>query len=170
MAPALPSVEEVCRSEAPYVVRVLRYFGVAEKDVPDTAQEVFLVVHRKLGEFEQRSSLRTWLYRICQRAASDYRKRAHVRREVVTGEPLGQEIVDGVGAVEGAEARSLLMNALARLDDEKRAVFVLFEIEGLEMKEVAEVVGCPLQTAYSRLHAARRILADAIVSAERGVA
>jgi RNA polymerase sigma-70 factor, ECF subfamily len=162
-------VAEVFRSEVPYVARALRYFGVPDKDLADVCQEVFIVVHRKLSEFEQRSSLRTWLFRICQRAASDYRKKAYVRLETgVETTPESSAPVDSF--TEPLETRRLLLRALEQLDDDKRAVFVLFEIEGLDMKEVAQVMDCPLQTAYSRLHAARRTLAAALREQTRGVA
>jgi RNA polymerase sigma-70 factor (ECF subfamily) len=131
---------------------------------------VFVIVHRKLAEFEHRAAIRTWLYRICQRAASDYRKRAHVRREVTTGEVIERGQVDGRAVVDGAETRAVLQRALDLLDEDKRTVFVLFEIEGFGMKEVATIVGCPLQTAYSRLHAARRILSEAVIGLREGVA
>lgn len=172
-APEQPSgltVEAVFRAEVPYVARALRYFGVPDKDLADVCQEVFLVVHRKLGEFEHRSSVRTWLFSICQRSASDYRRRAHNRREVMVDEPLAGASTDSEQFTQSMEARRELLRALDLLDDDKRDVFVLFEIEGLEMKEVAEVVQCPLQTAYSRLHAARRMLAAYLERAEAGVA
>src|SRR5688572_4381310 len=66
---------------AAFVTRVLRRFGVAEADAADACQEVFLVVLRKLPEFEGRAAHRTWLYRICVCVAADYRKRAHRRYE-----------------------------------------------------------------------------------------
>ncbi len=144
---------------ARYVIRTLRHLGVREADVDDVAQEVFVTVHRKLAEFEGRSKLRTWLYAICLRVASDHRRRAYVVREratdnppVDTGERTGNEPDASL------ESRAFVRELLARLDDDKRTVLVLYEIEGLTMREVAEVVGCPLQTAYSRLHAARELL------------
>lgn len=167
--PPLLDVAEVFRNEVPYVARALRYFGVPDKDLADVCQEVFIVVHRKLSEFEHRSSLRTWLFRICQRAASDYRKKAYVRLETpVEATPESSAPVDPF--TQPLETRRLLLRALDQLDNDKRAVFVLFEIEGLDMKEVAEVMGCPLQTAYSRLHAARRTLAETLREQTRGVA
>ncbi|MBL0195754.1 MAG: sigma-70 family RNA polymerase sigma factor [Myxococcales bacterium] len=150
-------VATVFREHLPFVFRALRRLGVAEGDIDDVCQEVFVVVMRKLAEFEGRSQLRTWIYGICVRSASDYRKRAPRRREVLTDEvPEG---VTGKGPHEyatEAEARDLLDRLLAELDDDKRAVFVLYEIEELTMAEVALALECPLQTAYSRLHAARR--------------
>jgi RNA polymerase sigma-70 factor (ECF subfamily) len=157
------SSRQVFDEHAPFVWRTLRYLGVPEPDLPDVCQEVFITVHRKLETFEGRSTLRTWLYRICQRAASDYRRRAYVRREVVSENPSGTapaaQRLDGVAHL---EARDALQFALDALDEAKRVVFVLYEIEGLSMKEVAEALDCPLQTAYSRLHAARRAVTEAL--------
>jgi RNA polymerase sigma-70 factor (ECF subfamily) len=159
----------LCRAEGAYVVRSLRYFGVPERDLPDVAQDVLLVVHRKLPEFEQRSSVRTWLYRIAQRSASDYRRKAHVRKERMMADEQ-HERSDGHGATQRLEARAELVRALDQLDDDKRTVFVLYEIEGLDMKQVAEVLECPLQTAYSRLHAARALMVRVLSDDQRGVA
>ncbi len=121
-----------------------------------------MVVHRRLAEFEGRSALRTWVYGICVRTASDYRRRASHKRELVTESPPEQAAADDPHEdVAGRQARKLLDGILSELDDDKRAVFVLFEIEELAMSEVAKAVGCPLQTAYSRLHAARALVAAA---------
>ena len=129
-----------------------------------------MVVHRKLPEFEGRSSVRTWLYRICRRTASDYRRRAYVRRESVFEAPEDQAPTLVAGGHEQLEARQVLLRALDQLDEEKRLVFVLFEIEGLTMHEVVDVVECPLQTAYSRLHAARRLVEQYVRDAQQGAA
>jgi len=152
----------VFREHASYAWRVLRHLGVAENDVEDVCQEVFLIVHKKLGSFEGRSSLRTWVYGICVRAASDYRKRGFRRKETVTEVP--PEVAsasDPHGEAAGRQARLLLDKILGELDDDKREVFVLYEIEEFPMNDVAVAVGCPLQTAYSRLHAARAIVEKA---------
>ena len=157
LAPAVPSFAEVYRDYAQYAWRVLRRLGVREADVEDVCQEMFLVVHKKLPKFGQRSSVRTWLYSIALRCASDYRRRAHVKREeprraVDDGAPID---APQPASLAHREARVLLDQILDALDEPKRAVFVLYELEELPMAEVAEAVGCPLQTAYSRLHAAR---------------
>ncbi len=147
---------------ARYVIRSLRHLGVREADVEDVAQEVFVTVHRKLPEFEGRSKLRTWIYAICLRVASDHRRRAYVVRERATSSPPiddGQR--SGHEPDTSVESRATLQGLLGVLDEDKRQVLVLYEIEGFTMREVAEVVGCPLQTAYSRLHAARELLRDA---------
>ncbi len=156
------SFERVFHEQAPYVWRALRRLGVAEADADDVCQDVFMVVHRKLGTFDG-SSLRTWLYGICLRVASEHRRRPHRRREEVV-EAVPEE---GVAAsqedeVERRRALVRLDAALEQLDDDKRAVFVLFELEQMPMVEVAEAAGCPLQTAYSRLYAARKIVLAAL--------
>ena len=165
------TVAQVFRDHAPFVWRALRRLGVREADVEDVCQEVFVVVHRRLADFEGRSSVRTWVYGICVRVASDWRKRAHVRREMLAPKDEGSEKEldappssrrglprDPGAEVARREARAILDGILDQLDEDKRAVFVLYEIEQLTMNEVAEAIGCPLQTAYSRLHAARKIV------------
>ena len=155
----IPSFPEIFRTYSGFVWRVLLRLGVAEADVEDVAQEVFMGVHRNLERFEGRCTLRTWVYGICHRRAVDYRRRAYVRREVATDEP--PEMVEEATQERGLDvqhARDRLNQVLESLDEDKRAVFVLFEIEQLPMDEVAEIVGCPLQTAYSRLYAARKKL------------
>jgi RNA polymerase sigma-70 factor, ECF subfamily len=164
-----PSLADVFRREAPFVWRALRRLGVREADVEDVCQEVFVVVHRKLSDFEGRSSLRTWIYGICARTASDYRRSARVRHEVVTDTPpetTSEARQHDVLAMR--EARAKLDRILDQLDDDKRAVFVLYEIEELSMNEVAEALGCRLQTAYSRLHAARKIVESAVQKESAG--
>ncbi len=163
------TVAEVFRELAPFVWRALRRLGVAERDVDDACQEVFMVVHRKLAEFEGRSTVRTWVYGIAVRVASDYRKRGHVRREIVTGDmPENAAKDDPHDDAARRQARATLDRILDELDEDKRAVFVLYEIEQVTMAEVAEAVGCPLQTAYSRLHAARKLVEGAIAIARQG--
>jgi RNA polymerase sigma-70 factor, ECF subfamily len=158
-----PSMRTIFDEHARYIIRALRHLGISEADVEDVAQEVFVTVHRKLPEFEGRAKLRTWLYAICLRVASDHRRRAYVVRERATDSPpidTGER--SGAEPDTSVESRAFVQHLLGELDEDKRTVLVLYEIEGLTMREVAEVVGCPLQTAYSRLHAAREILQGAV--------
>lgn len=167
LAPAAgQSLREIFEANVAFVWRTLRHFGVSEADVEDVCQEVFVVVHRKLSGFEGRSALRTWLYGICFRVAKDHRSRAYMRREIAVSEPPPHAApATQETDYARAEARLVLDRILDMLDEDKRAVFVLYEIEGLPMREVAEVVGCPLQTAYSRLQAARKIVLEAAEAA-----
>ena len=165
---APPSLRTVFDEHARYVIRTLRHFGIKEADVEDVAQEVFVTVHRKLPEFEGRSKLRTWLYAICLRVASDHRRRAYVVRERVTeNPPVDSGERTGAEPDASLESRAFVQQLLGTLDEDKRAVLILYDIEGLAMREVAEVIGCPLQTAYSRLHAARELLRVAWEQSQR---
>lgn len=153
-----PDLAQVFNEHAPFVWRTLRRLGLSPADADDATQEVFLVVHRKLRDFENRSSLRTWIYGICVRVAFAALRRARAPHAGL--EPSPSQAPDEHVAMR--EARALLDRALSVLDDDKRAVFVLFEIEQLPMAEVAVALECPLQTAYSRLHAARARVTEAI--------
>ena len=153
----VPTIQHIFAEHASFIWRTQRRLGVRDADVEDLCQEVFLVVHRKLAEFQARSSLRTWLYGICVRTASDYRRSARVQNEEVMSAIPEQSIpAEPHHALERRRALERLDAVLDELDDDKRAVFVLYEIEQLPMSDVAEAVGCPLPTAYSRLHAARK--------------
>jgi RNA polymerase sigma-70 factor (ECF subfamily) len=154
-------LDALFREHARYVWRCLRHLGVADADVDDVCQEVFITAQRKLPEFEGRSSLRSWLYGIALRTASDHRRSAYVRRERAVSDPAELDEPALGDSHARTEARHVLHSLLAALDQDRRDVVVLYEIEGFTMKEVAELVGCPLQTAYSRLYSARAALTDA---------
>jgi RNA polymerase sigma-70 factor (ECF subfamily) len=138
------------------VWRVLRRHGVREPDTEDACQEVFVVVLRRLGDFDGTASVRTWLYGIARRVASRFRSRAHARREVCVDLP--PEVAQAAQAEQRAEQSELaraIEDALASLSEDKREVFELYEIDGMPMREVAATLEVPLQTAFTRLYAAR---------------
>lgn len=161
---AVDTFDTLFRDYAQFVWRTLGRLGVPRKDLSDASQEVFLVVYRKLGDFEGRSSVKTWIYGISVRVASAWRRKAsHLREEMRPDAPEQATHPSQDGDLERRQARERLMQALALLDDEKRAVFVLYELEELSMPQVAESLGCPLTTAYSRLHAARKAVRAAFL-------
>ena len=152
---------------AAFVWRCLQYFGVATASLDDAMQDVFLVVHRRLGEFEGRAQVRTWLYSIARRVAPNHRRGVKRRGHM---EPIPEDLGDAASVgphdlVERAEARRLLVELVGRLDEDKREVFVLIEIEQLSAPEVAELCGVPLNTVYSRLRAARLAFDRALAAA-----
>jgi RNA polymerase sigma-70 factor (ECF subfamily) len=166
---ARPDLEfrRIFDGHAAAVSRTLRYLGVPEADLMDAAQEVFLVVNRRFREFEGRSTLSTWIRQICLRVALSHRRRRGRRREDIVEQPpdAGVEAEQHSG-LERREERLRLNRLLDALDDDQRAVIVLYEIELLPMREVAETVGCPLQTAYSRRKAALERLRAAMNEGE----
>ncbi|MDB4986261.1 MAG: hypothetical protein JWN04_1439, partial [Myxococcaceae bacterium] len=131
--------DAVVAEHGPYIWRVLRRLGVRPSDVEDVWQETFIVVHRKLDAFEGRSQLRTWLSAIAVRVASDYRNRAHRRREQATDEvPDGGTAASQHDDLVEQERRALLDRLIGELKPEQREVIVLYEFAELPMQEVAE--------------------------------
>lgn len=162
-----PTFSALFSEHAPFVLRVMRHLGVAQADLNDQSQEVFVAVFQGLAGFEARSSERTWIYGICVRVASNYRRRAYVRRERAVSEPPEQRApADQHAELEQARGAAELGRLLDCLDADKREVFVLYELEELPMKDVAAACDCPLQTAYSRLRAARKILLERVKQQE----
>jgi RNA polymerase sigma-70 factor (ECF subfamily) len=146
---------QIFDQQAVTVGRTLRYLGVAEADLMDAAQEVFLVVDRRYAEFEGRATVSTWIHEICVRVAMSSRRRQRRRREDVVSETPEVEVAAEQDArLAARQDRELLRSLLGSLDETARQIVVLHEIEGLPMREVAEIVGCPLQTAYSRCKSA----------------
>jgi RNA polymerase sigma-70 factor (ECF subfamily) len=149
-----------------FVWRNLRRLGVFESEVEDRAQEVFVVAHRRFDEFEERGhGPRAWLFQIVLRVASDARRHHRRHPEV----PDGGDVVDRAcvdapqpEAVARREALSRLDGALATIDLGRRAVLVLHEIEEMTAPEIAQVLGIPLNTVYSRLRVAREKLEEAL--------
>lgn len=153
--------EEIFRECAPYVWRLLGRLGVPASDVPDVAQEVFLVVHRRLVDFEGRSSLRTWIYSICVFVARGWkRKRMRLREQIQLDLPDDRAASEDApdAALQRRHARQLLSEALSELSEDQREVFVLYELEELPIVEIAQLLECPQSTVYSRLSVARRAL------------
>lgn len=157
--------EEVFRAQAPFVWRCLRRLGVSAADADDVTQEVFVIVHRKLHEYDGRASLRAWIYGIARRKAADHRELSHKRHEEAPGE-LPDRPRDSTPSPESASDRrrkiARLDEALAELDEPKRAAFVLYEIEGLSLAEIAAATDTAISTVHARLDAARKQLRAAV--------
>lgn len=163
-----PSVAAVFEEHARFVWRTVRRLGASEADAHDATQDVFLVVHRRLRDFESGASMRSWLYGICVKVLADSRKRVTSRREqLVEHVPEHSVAPSQETALDERQVRARLHAVLATLDPKKREVFVLFELEELTLAEIAIAVECPLQTAYSRLQAARKVVHDAFTGAAR---
>lgn len=158
--PAAPTdVAALYRSHGDLVWRALARFGVREADLLDQSQEVWIVVHRQLRRFRGESSVETWLFGIARRVAAAYRRRAFFRREEASADPAGGEAAGGSPEedLELRLARGRFARILDRMTLDQRAVFVMFEVEGSSGREIAELLGCPLQTVFSRLRRAREV-------------
>lgn len=160
---ALPDFDAVYEENFKFVWRAARRLGIDPADTDDIVQEVFVIAHRRLPEFEGRAQVRTWLYKILvgvvrHHFRSRQRKPGHRPAESPDDlESLRDQRHGGPAeAVERADAVRILDGILARLDADKREVFVLAEVEQLSSVEIAEVLGVNVNTIYSRLRTARQ--------------
>lgn len=158
-----PSLTTVYRQHHAFVWRTLRCLGVADAAVDDAVQDVFLVVHRRLDEFEGRSALRTWLYEIARRVAWRHRQRAQADALRSFELPDLHAAPDLDDAVARAQALEIVRVFLDRIDEDKAAVYVLAELGGLHGSEIAADLGVNVNTVHARLRAARRELERLLV-------
>lgn len=142
-------------AEYEFVWRSLLHLGVPEAAVDDALQDVFVVVHRRLEEFDPTRSLRSWLWGIARRVARDHRRSAArvQRRLSVVRRPEPAPSPEDLAA--RREASALVETFLGGLSDDQRDVFVLAELEELTAPEIASALGVKVNTVYSRLRAAR---------------
>jgi RNA polymerase sigma-70 factor (ECF subfamily) len=158
-------VRAIYRQHARFVWLSLQRLGVYPSDLDDVAQDVFVIVHRRLDTFDRRARVTTWLFGICMRVAANYRRRRRWTRELLSGWTEDERpalLLAADDVLVRREEREIAERALDRLDVAKRAIFVMFEIESLSCLEIAELMSVPIGTVYSRLHAARRQLAKTI--------
>jgi RNA polymerase sigma-70 factor, ECF subfamily len=148
-----------------FVWRTVRAFGVAEAHLEDAVQDVFVVVHRRLAEFAGRARIETWLFAIARRVAGAYRRTAMRKtdRQQALDEALALASSDDTfAALSRAQAAAAVAALLEQLDEDKRIVFALVELEQMSVPDVAAVLGINLNTAYSRLRLARRAFEAAV--------
>ncbi len=160
-APAPPQamdLQTLYETQFDFVWRSLRRLGVPESDVSDAIQEVFMIAHRKLPEFEGRAKFSTWLFQIALGVAGTRRRRAHLRREVMDLSLVDEHCAATRSPEETVSFHqevAFLDRALEAMNLDQRAVFVLYEIEELPSEEIAALLGIPLGTVYSRLRLGR---------------
>ena len=128
------TLADVYRDYFPFVWRLVRRLGVADSHLEDAVQDVFIVVHRRLPDFEGRSSVRTWLGSIVRRVVADYRRSkarkpalSHARTDVEVDD-LSVAHASPEEGVMATEAARILYTLLDELDDDKREVFILAEL------------------------------------------
>jgi RNA polymerase sigma-70 factor (ECF subfamily) len=158
--PSLTEFEAVYRSHFRFVWRTLSRFGVRDADLMDMSQNVFVIVHRQLAGFEGRSELTTWLFSICRLVAKDYRRSAHIRREIVVdAREIGQRQPVQAGTLTRLDSQrlsELLEVILNSIPDKFRVVFVMFELDKMSGDEIARFLNVPEGTVRSRLRLARK--------------
>ena len=160
----MPQFEAIYQQYFDFVWSSVRRLGVGGASMDDVVQEVFIVVHSRLHTLQQPESLRSWIYGVVRRTVSSHRRshRAQVVREsVVAGEGLARARTP-LDLTEQAGELKLLNKLLAGMDEAKREIFLLVELDELSVPEVADALEIPLNTAYSRLRAARLAFEEAL--------
>ncbi len=160
--PAL-SFDDVYDAYVDFVWQSARRLGVSEAAADDVVQQTFVVVHRRLLDFEGRSSLRTWIFSVLLRVVREHRrsmrrKSPHWMQSAPADPdelPDDAREADPFEALSRAEAARVIEELLESLDEDKREVFVLAELEQMTAPEIAEVTGLVPRAVYSRLRAAR---------------
>ncbi len=164
---AAPAFEDIYARHAAFVFRNLRRLGVPERHLDDAVQDVFVVVHRRLTEFEGRSAVTTWLFAIVLGVGRNYR-RSHRRHAAEA--PGGDDPDELIGApaerpdrrAEQAQAVRVLCTLLDELDEDKREAFVLSQLEGMTAPEISEALGVNVNTVYARIRAATKAFEQAV--------
>jgi RNA polymerase sigma-70 factor (ECF subfamily) len=153
------------RDHAPFVANFAARLGVRKEEVDDVVQEVFLVAHRRGGFVPGPARPTTWLAEITLRVVSSSRRRLRRSREEPDTEAIAAAQARRGSSpgeqVEAGEALRRVQQALDTLDEGKRAVFILFELEGENCESIAAGLGIPIGTVYSRLHKARKQFMEA---------
>ena len=156
-------------ANAGYVAASLGRLGIAAGDRDDLVSEIFVRVHKELATYDADRPIRPWLFAFAARVASEHRRLARHRREVI-GEvadvPSAAPAADRL--LEDGDAKRLVNVALEALDEDKRAVFVLHDLDETPVPEIARALGIAEGTAYSRLRAARAEFTAAVRRAQLG--
>ena len=162
--PAHLDAARLFRDHAQFVANFVMRLGMRREEVDDVVQEVFLVAHRRGGFIPGVARPTTWLAEIALRVCSSTRRRQRRSRE----EPDVQAVADAVASTRGpgeqaetAESLRRVQQALETLDEAKRAVFILFELDGESCEAIAAGLAIPVGTVYSRLHKARKLFMEA---------
>lgn len=149
--------EQLYAEHFEFVWRTLRRLGVALEDLDDAAQDVFIVFLRRRAEFRGQSSYRTWLFGIASNVTHEHRRK---RKRAAQSKPITDtHLAHGPSPLEQAssiEELRLVDAFLASLDENKRHVFILAELEQMSAPEIAATLNIKLNTVYSRLRVARQ--------------
>lgn len=154
----LPPFSEIYQRYFDFVWSSAKHLGIGTESIDDVVQEVFIVIHAKLHTVQQPESLRSWIYGVVRRTVSGHRRShksqgVHSDRLEEAPAPAGSTPLD---AAEQNAQLAVLSSLLAEIDEPKREVFFLAELEEMTVPEIAEALEIPINTAYSRLRAARQ--------------
>ncbi|HEY3235968.1 MAG TPA: RNA polymerase sigma factor [Polyangiaceae bacterium] len=157
-----PDFDSVYAEHFAFVWRTARRLGVSPSSMDDVVQDVFVVVHRRLGDFQGRSALKTWLFGVTLRVVASHRRSGRRRATETLSHEVPDPNANPMDTSSRAEAARLVHLLLDELDDKRRSVFILAELEQMSAPEIAAAVGSNINTVYSRLRTARRQFESAL--------
>lgn len=147
------------REHAGFLRASIQRLGGPRVDADDLLHEVFIVALDRADSFEGRSTARTWLYGIAMRVVAAHRRKSRFRSFLGLDDVAPEhEPIDAhtpASRLDAAQAKAQVYAALEKIGEKKRTVFILFELEGLAGEAIAQLVGCPLKTVWTRLFHAR---------------
>jgi RNA polymerase sigma-70 factor, ECF subfamily len=163
---SLPPFNAIYQQYFGFVWASAKRLGVRPEAMDDVVQEIFIVIHSKVHTLEKPEALRSWIYGVVRRTVSDH----HASRG---SKPLGSPLEGALEArlsggatpletAEIADRLALVSRLIGELAETKREVFVLSELHEMTAPEIADALGIPLNTAYSRLRAAREEFEEAL--------
>ena len=158
---APPTFPQLFEEQASYVWAALKRLGIRHSDLEDLTHDVFVQVFRQLDQYDPARPMKPWLFGFAFRIASQHRRRHAYRFEVAEQREAADAAPDPADQLLASERRQLAWAALEELELNQRAVFILHELDGCSIPKVAEHLGIPLSTAYSRLRLAREDFARA---------
>jgi RNA polymerase sigma-70 factor, ECF subfamily len=160
----VPSFEAIYEQYFDFVWSSVRRLGVGNDSMDDVVQEVFIVVHSRLHTLQHPEALRSWIYGIVRRTVSGHRRSNHAKlaRESLVASEGAPPAPTPLDLTEQAGELKLLTRLLSGLDEAKREIFLLVELDEMSVPEAAEALEIPLNTAYSRLRAARQAFEEAL--------
>ena len=153
------NISEVYAEHAAYLARCIQRFTGRGAHVDDLLQETFIVAFKKRHQFDGRAKVTTWLYAIAARLCHRYRRgllRFLLFRARLPHEEARAPFERPDGRLERAQDVALVEAVLLKLPFKQREVFALYELEGMDGSAIAELLGIPIGTVWTRLHEARK--------------
>jgi RNA polymerase sigma-70 factor (ECF subfamily) len=162
------TIAQIYDSYFDFVWRNARRLGIPEASADDVTQDVFIVVQRRIDSYDGRASMQAWIFGILLRVVQDHRR--SFRRKGARHVPLEHEVNRSAGAahdpspldqLERLQRVRLVEQLLSEIDEDKRCLLILSEIEQWTLREIAQFYGSNINTIYSRLRAAKRAFEQA---------
>jgi RNA polymerase sigma-70 factor (ECF subfamily) len=160
------NLEALYAAELRCIYSFLHRLGARGTDLEDLAHDVFVTALRRWSAFDPSRPVRPWLLGIAFRVMADFRRKGSSSREIADGSveqsqaPSLQESAED--RVDRREKQELIQEALESLEPDRRAVFVMFELEGISAADISESLGTPVATTYSRLRVGREEFTAAV--------